>query len=185
MRPQVQSAPARTGTTRVLLAALALATLGLSAATRAEDAGAVAAVDAPADPPAPEAAAARAGRHSPAARRTIAQGIDDSVHRLTVALDLDADQQQALRQILVDQRRRILKLRSPDAAAAPDRTATMLAIYDQTRARIRALLNDEQKKKYAIDVPRADLAPAQADMTKWMELQEAKRRQDQADGGAK
>ena len=133
------------------------------------------------DASAPEVATPRVSHHPAGRRRTAAQSLDESVHRLTVGLDLEPVQQEGLRQILADQYRRLVKLRNAGAAAPADVTATSLAIYEQTKARIRAMLNDEQRKKYSADVPRGDLAPAQADLKHWMDLQEAKRRQGKND----
>jgi hypothetical protein len=120
----------------------------------------------------------RPGRHGPARHLTVAQSIEESVRRLTRGLDLDPGQQARLRQILVDQRRQVLQLRS---SSAPDVAGTTLAIYGQTKARIRAMLNDEQRSKYSADVPRDTLAPAQADLQHWMKMQESKRQQDSGD----
>lgn len=138
-----------------------------------------------ASPPAAAAVSPRSSRRRPARHLTVAQKIDEDVRRLTRGLKLDPGQQQKLRQILVEQHRQIVALRSGDSAASPDVAGTTLAIYGQTKARIRAMLNDEQKKKYSADVPRAGLAPAQADLKHWMDLQESKRRQEQAEGHAK
>ena len=182
-------------TDRIARIALASMTLAISVPCWADEGGAgdpaVAAEAATAAPgttaevPAPDAPAPRAGHHLPARRLTVAQSIEESVSRLTRGLDLDASQQENLRQILVDQHRRLMKLRSANSGAPADVTSTMLAIYGQTKARIRAMLNDEQKKKYSVDVPRDDLGPAQADLKHWMDLQDAKRTQSQGEGNAK
>ena len=155
-------------------------TLAFSAACRADDATAAgdhSAATGPVAPTGPDAVATRAYRHAPARRLTVAQSIDESVRRLTRDLDLDPGQQARLRQILVDQHRQVLQLRSGNAPASVDVTGTTLAIYDQSKTRIRAMLNDEQRKKYSADVPRDTLAPAQADLQHWMQIQETKRKQ--------
>lgn len=180
---------------RIALTSLATMTLAFSGPCRADDAAASdpAATAAPAAPttnaaatlPAPDAATPRTGHHRPARHLTVAQSIDESVRRLTRGLELDSGQQEALRQILADQHRRIMKLRSANSPAPAEVTGMTMAIYDQSKGRIRAMLNDEQKKKYSADVPRDDLAPAQADLKHWMGLQESKRRQDQAEGDPK
>ena len=181
---------------RFALTSLVTATLAFVAPCRADDApvagNSVATVvsespssDAMSKTPDQEGVPRTALRHRSTKRLTLAQSLDEGVGRLTRGLDLDPGQQESLRQILVDQHRRIMKLRSANSAAATDVTGTMLAIYDQTKARIRAMLNDEQKKKYSADVPHGDLAPAQADLKHWMDLQESKRRQDHAEGDTK
>ena len=170
-----------------------IALVAVAVPGRAEDAAAAvdpavaagpavpAAADATATLQAPDAGTPAVSHHRPARHLTAAQGIDESVRRLTRGLDLEPSQQESLRQILVDQHRRIMKLRSANSAVQADIAGTTLAIYEQTKGRIRAMLNDEQKKKYSADVPRSDLAPAQADLKHWMDLQESKRRLGQSD----
>ena len=163
-------------------------TLVFSAASRADDSAAASDATAAIGPAAPapdasvaptlDAATPRVSHHRPIRRLTVAQSIEASVHRLARGLDLDPGQQARLRQILVDQYRQVLQLRSGNAPIPVDVTGTTLAIYDQTKARIRAMLNDEQKKKYSADVPREQTALAQADLQHWMELQESRRKQD-------
>jgi hypothetical protein len=175
------------------IALLATMTLALSAVCVADEAPAgdpaaaagpaVPAPDAAASPglpttPAPDGVTPRPVRHGPGRHLTAAQSIDESVHRLTRGLDLDPGQQERVRQILVEQRRQIMRLRSGESAVSGDATGRMLAIYDQTRARIRAMLNDEQRKKYPAAVPRDQTAPAQADLQHWMQLQESRRKQE-------
>jgi hypothetical protein len=109
---------------------------------------------------------------------TVAQGIDENVRRLSRALNLDLGQQVRLRQILVDQHQQMTQLRNRDYGASPDVTGPMLAIYNQSSARIRAMLNEEQLKKYPAPVPREQTAPAQADLQHWMQQQESRRRQE-------
>jgi len=180
----------------MLLAAMVLA---FSAACRAGEAAAASdpaaaagpaapAPDAAASPevpslPAPEGANARIFRHGPSRHLTAAQSIDESVNRLARGLDLDQNQRERLRQILIDQRRRIIQLRSGGTPGAADLTGAMLAIYDQTRERIRAMLNQEQLKKYPAAVPRDQMAPAQADLQHWLQLKESAGKQN--DGAAK
>ncbi len=137
-----------------------------------------AAPEASAEPPTPNAQTPRVSHHRPARRLTVAQSIDESVGRLARGLDLDLGQQARLRQILVDQHRQMMQMRSGGSGVSGDATSAMLAIYDQTRARIRAMLNEEQLKKYPAAVPRDQTAPAQADLQHWMQLQESRRKQD-------
>ena len=150
--------------------ALMAMTLAFSAACRADDG-----TPGPAAPEAgPVADLPKATVHRPPTRRTAGQGIDESVRRMTRSLDLDPAQQAKLRQILLDQQRQALKVRTGDSEAGADRVGATLAIVDQTKARIRAMLNEEQSKKYSVDVPRDQTAPAQADLEHWMQLQESK-----------
>lgn len=169
---------------------LAALTLGISVASWADEsapaAGEPSAValsaapttEATVKPPAPDADSPKPSHHRPVKRLTAAQRIDENVRRLTRGLDLDPSQQEQFRQILVDQHRHIMALRSSQSTAPVDAAGASLAIYDQTKARIRAMLNDEQRKKYSVEVPRDELAPAQADLQHWMQLQDSKRMQD-------
>jgi hypothetical protein len=177
--------------TAILLAAVvtpAVLILGLSApcgpaVAAAADAplptaAEVAMPDASAEPPAPNMESPRVRHQGPVRRMTVAQSIDESVRRLARGLDLDLDQQVRLRQILVDQHQQMMQLRIRGPGASGDITGPMLAIYDQSRTRIRSMLNEDQLKKYPAAVPHDQTAPAQADLQHWMQLQESKRRQD-------
>ena len=177
---------------RISLTSLATMLLTFSMASHADDAPTagdaapgVPAIDATPVPPAADSAAPYTSRRRASRHLSVAQRIDQNVQQLTRALELDAVQQDELRQILVEQHRRIIKLRSVTSAAPADATGQTLAIYEQSKARIRAMLNEEQRKKYLADFSHEDLAPAHADLAHWMGLQEAQRRQDQAAGGAK
>jgi hypothetical protein len=97
-------------------------------------------------------------------------------------LDLNAEQQVKLREILADEYQRARK-QSQNSEPGADRVAATMAIVDATKARIRALLSKEQEAKYETDVPREMTAPAQADLQHWMQVQESNRRQDE--GAAK
>jgi hypothetical protein len=156
--------------------ALMALTLALSAAFGA-DAPVPAAPEASSVAPAqaPNAQATKARVHPSPTHRTVEQGIDQSVRRLTLGLGLDLAQQAKLREILRDQHRQAMKLRTDNSEPGTDRAAATFAILEQTKARIRAMLNEEQRKKYSADVPREQTAPAQADLQHWLQLQELQR----------
>ena len=170
----------------VALRALRIVLLALSAAGRANDAvaadalpAALSAAPEPAavsDPAGSDAAPPRVIRHGYVRHRTVDQSIDESVHRLARSLDLDSDQQVRLRQILMEQHRQMMQLRGGGAPVSGNVTVTMLTIYDQTRGRIRAMLNQEQLKNYPAAVPRDQTVPAEADLQHWMQLQESNRK---------
>lgn len=141
------------------IAVMAL-TLAMSAASAADDASAAARV------------------HRPPAHHTPGQGIDESVRRLTRSLDLDSAQQAKLREVLWDHHRQVMQLRNEDSTVMVDRAGATLALLDRTKARIRDILNEEQRNKYSVDVPRDQTAPAQADLQHWMQLQDSQRQQD-------
>ncbi len=122
---------------------------------------------------APAGSTARSRSHRPS-HRTPAQVIDANVRRLAQGLRLDQEQQAKLREILVDQYAQLMKLRT-ESASATDRTGAMRAIVDRTRERIREMLNDEQKKQYATDVPREVTAATRADLEHWLDVRDAQR----------
>jgi hypothetical protein len=150
---------------------------GTAAPAASEAASVAPAPEATVRPEAPNADSPKAKVHRPPTHRTADQGIDESVRSMTRSLELDSAQQAKLRQILLDQRRQAVKLRSDNSELGADRVGATRALVDQTKAKIRAMLNDEQRKKYSVDVPRDQTAPAQADLQHWMQLQESKRRQ--------
>ena len=125
---------------------------------------------------APAGRVPRSKSHRPP-HRTPAQVIDANVRRLAQALKLDQEQQAKLREILVDQYAQLTKLRT-ESAPGTDRAGTMRAIVDRTRERIRGMLNDEQKKQYATDVPREVTAATRADLEHWLDVRDAQRRDD-------
>jgi hypothetical protein len=176
-----------------LLVLLALAFATASRADESAAAGGAPAANAVApdatkpDAPAPDAATVKPdarGADKPKARaqrqptgRKPGQGIDESVRRLTRALDLDPEQQARLRQILVDQQRQAQGLRNERSQPGADQAGLTLAVLERTKERIRAMLNEEQRKKYSADVPREMTAPANADLQHWMQMQESKKMQ--------
>jgi hypothetical protein len=130
---------------------------------------------------APSADRPRARIARPQPHRTAGQAIDETVRRMSRGLDLDAVQQQKLREILLDQQKQSRKLRDENPQAGVDWTGATVGIVDQTKTRIRAMLNEDQKKKYSTDVPREMTAPAHADLQHWMQIQESNRLKDDGD----
>jgi hypothetical protein len=113
----------------------------------------------------------RAGgpRHPPQ-HLTAEQALNERVSRMTRALELNEAQQARLREILTNERQQIMKLRTDNPHPGAERVGPALAILDRTREEIRAMLNEEQKKKYPAVVPRDMTAPANADVDYWMRL---------------
>ena len=72
---------------------------------------------------------------------------------LVKGLKLDAAQQAEVRRALQAQREAIRRLTSAPADPEVPRVATIHAITDRTTERIRAVLNDEQKKLYSQPLP--------------------------------
>lgn len=100
--------------------------------------------------PAPAAAAAKAGpsRPQPPVPRGKRSGLDKRVATLTKALGLDAGQQAALRKVLQDQREQVQRIWAEESLSSPDRIGATRKVSMQTADRIRALLNEDQRKKY-------------------------------------
>jgi hypothetical protein len=107
--------------------------------------------------------ASLAGRN--AHRRTV-QSLEYRVRLLTRSLDLDPGQQARLRKLLEGQRDQLLRVRTDPVLA--DRQAAIKAILERTGDEIRAMLNDEQRKKYQAKLPRGDTRASQADVEYWM-----------------
>lgn len=118
----------------------------------------------------------------PHTRPVPGRGIDETVRLLTRGLNLNATQQVKLREILWDEQKQARNLRR-NPGPGVDWVSATATLVDQTRTRIRALLDDDQRQKYAADVPHALTAPAQADLQHWIALQDSKRLQ--ADGATK
>jgi hypothetical protein len=118
----------------------------------------------------------RGPRHSQ--RLTAEQIIDGRVRRLAKALELDEAQQARLREVLRSERQQINSMWRENPHPAADRVGPMLAILDRTREEIRAMLTEEQSKKYPAAVPRGSTAPANADLDYWMRLTQPAPRED-------
>jgi hypothetical protein len=95
--------------------------------------------------------------------------LEQRVRLLTHELDLSAEQQGAVRQILRSQRESVQRIwQDPDIAPA-ERAPALRLLGERTADRIRAVLNEEQKKKYNRPVPEGALsAQASADVEGWL-----------------
>ncbi len=112
----------------------------------------------------PQVAAARS---APVQRR--ANALDVRVRMLARALDLDAGQQAELRAVLLEQRAQVERIWSDPSLPPPYRVSATEALSEHTADRIRALLTEEQRKKYNPPrPPDSALAPARADIEYWM-----------------
>ena len=147
----------RSGTlARQLVLALVCSFLMAAAAQSAESTG--------------NAPARQAPRHDSETRT------DDRVRILSQALDLDAKQQSELRKVLDSQRQQIRRVWSDTSVPAAYRVIATRAISDKTADQIRALLNDEQKKKYNPPRQAHEGAPAPPSTTveDWMKAADSK-----------
>jgi hypothetical protein len=96
--------------------------------------------------------------------------LEDRVRALTLGLELDAAQQAALRKVLLNQREQVMKVWSdPSPVPAAYRIAAVKAITDHTADQIRALLNEEQRKKYNPPRRPSQEAEPRPDVAAWMD----------------
>ncbi len=84
---------------------------------------------------------------------------DDRVAALTRALNLDAAQQAQLTKVLESRRERISKVWNDATLPAAYRISATRAIEDNTADQIRAMLSEEQKKKYNPSRPPQKVGP--------------------------
>ena len=74
--------------------------------------------------------------------------VEDQVKHLTERLSLTDDQQGKVKAILEDGREQMEKLRGDNSMPREDKMSKMRSIHDATTAKIRDVLNDDQKKKF-------------------------------------
>ena len=103
--------------------------------------------------------------------------LEDRVRILTQWLSLDATQQTELRKILQGQREQVRSLWSDTSVPAAYRISATQAISDKTGDQIRAMLNEEQKKKFNPPRPPRDeiAASARPNVEDWMNAPNAGR----------
>ncbi len=70
------------------------------------------------------------------------------LEHLTKALDLSADQQSQIKPILTDRQQKLQALWQDQSLAREDRHSKAQAIQQDTRTRLEAALNDQQKQKF-------------------------------------
>lgn len=73
---------------------------------------------------------------------------DAQLSHMTKRLNLSADQQSQIRPALVDRQQRMEALRQDQSLSPQDRHEKMQAIQQDTRSRIEAVLNDQQKQQF-------------------------------------
>ena len=97
--------------------------------------------------------------------------LDDRVKAFGAALNLTEAQQAAVKMIREQREMEILRLRSDSSISGSDRIAGLRALHDQTAERIRAVLNDEQKKNYdPLAARKVPPAPDQKSIEDWLKL---------------
>ena len=125
------------------------------------------AVDAPA---APQAAAA-AGPARQTHRAHGPSSIDDRVKMFAKSLDLNQAQQAAVKRILEQRQQQTLQMRLDPSITGSVRIERFRALQVSTVQQIRAVLNEEQSKKYDPLAPRRlQPAPEQKSVEDWLKV---------------
>lgn len=73
---------------------------------------------------------------------------DEQLKHMTRQLDLNADQQNQIRPILVDRQQKMQALWQNQSLSREDRRSQMQSIREDSRAKIETVLNDQQKQKF-------------------------------------
>jgi hypothetical protein len=110
--------------------------------------------------------------HAPrrqAPRRHLAPTSEQRLRRLVQMLKLDAAQQAEVRRALQAHRDAIRRVTSSRTDAELPRVAAIRAITDHTTARIRAILNDEQKKLYREPLPHEPAGEPRPRVDEWLD----------------
>jgi hypothetical protein len=96
-------------------------------------------------------------------------GLDPRAERLAKMLALTEAQQSQLAIVLASQHERIHRLWSDEAVPPEFRVSQMRAINEDTENRIRALLNEEQRKEYLVPRQRQASGPSeQSNLEYWL-----------------
>jgi CBS-domain-containing membrane protein len=87
---------------------------------------------------------------TPAPQRSVYRRttLDERVKRFAKVLDLDESQQTALKSVLERQQGQARQIRLDASLSGVDRVSRLRDLQHDTVLKIRALLNEEQKKKY-------------------------------------
>jgi Spy/CpxP family protein refolding chaperone len=74
--------------------------------------------------------------------------VDDQVKHMAKKLNLSDDQQAKLKPILEDQRKQMEQIRDDSSLSREDRFSKMKSVHENSASQIKALLNDDQQKKF-------------------------------------
>ena len=97
--------------------------------------------------------------------------IDDRVKVFARSLELNDAQHVAVKKILEQRQQETLRIRLDSSISGGTRIERFRALQDQTVERIRAVLNEEQKKKYdPLAVRRVAPAPDQKSVEDWLKV---------------
>jgi Spy/CpxP family protein refolding chaperone len=76
------------------------------------------------------------------------QSVDDRVKHLTKELNLTEDQQAKIKSVLEDEQKKMSSLKQDSSLSREDRRTKFEEIRKNTSQQIRAILNEDQQKKY-------------------------------------
>jgi hypothetical protein len=97
--------------------------------------------------------------------------IDDRVRVFAKSLELNEAQQSAVKKILEQRQEETLRIRQDSSISGSARIERFRALQDNTVVRIRAVLNEEQKKKYdPLAVRKVQPAPDQRSVEDWLKV---------------
>jgi hypothetical protein len=118
------------------------------------------------------AGAADAGNPAPQAHQVKTRSsIDERVRQFGKNYELNEAQQAAVKKILEQRQEETLRIRLDPSLTGSARIERFRALQDATIARIRAVLNEEQRKKYNPLAPRAvPQAKDQRSVEDWLKL---------------
>ena len=160
-----------------MLACLSVVLVGLSGSSQSAVAQGTASKDASApDAPAHDAPAHDApAQDAPKTNRPIRAHrrsrptLDDQVKAFAAKLELNEQQQLAIKTILEQRQTAMLRLRQNSSISGEERIQRFRFLQDQTVQRIRSVLSDEQKKKYdPLAVRRVPEAPDRLSVDDWL-----------------
>lgn len=110
-----------------------------------------------------------ASPHSVRQRPAHADALEQRVQLLTHELDLNAQQQEAVRKILLGQREAVKQIWQDPSIAPAERAPAVRLAGERTADQIRGVLNEEQKKKYNRPLPDGELSTrANTDVEGWL-----------------
>ena len=94
--------------------------------------------------------------------------LDDRVNRFARNLDLSESQRSAVKRILEQRQQQILRMRSDASISGSTRISQFRALQENTVSQIRAVLNEEQRKKYNPLAPRDIPQTPQPSVEDWI-----------------
>jgi periplasmic protein CpxP/Spy len=74
--------------------------------------------------------------------------VDDHVKELSAKLNLTADQQAKVKTILQDTHQQVQTVMKDESLSKDDKHARMKALHESVQAKVREVLNDDQKPKF-------------------------------------